>query len=111
MNSSLQFLVEMFQHNATKYFESKNISISDLNITSESLNDFLEKLLLLSKPSSVRHPFNESSNIFVGDDKSSGYPEKGVSSEDTCDYHCDGIFRDVLERYDGWHGYVALVVI
>lgn len=31
-------------------------------------------------------------------------------ADSTCDYHCDGIFRNVLTRYEGWHGYVALVV-
>lgn len=100
----------MFQHNATKYFESKNISISDLNITSESLNDFLEKLVQLSKPPSGRQQTNSSSNVFIENEEANGYPSRGLSNDDRCDYHCDGIFRDVLERYDGWHGYVALVV-
>lgn len=96
----------MFQHNATKYFESKNISISDLNITSESLNDFLEKLVLLSKPSG-RH---QQGGITSGSENVTGYQSREGSGDDNCDYRCDGVFRNLLERYEGWHGYVALVV-
>lgn len=49
---------KMFQPNATKYFESKNISISDLNITSDNLNDFLEKLRLFEHADSCTYNCN-----------------------------------------------------
>lgn len=103
----------MFQHNATKYFESKNISISDLNITSENLNDFLQKLVQLNKQAGgaglhLLHG-NASSH---SDEMGRGGSLNGAEDESVarCDYECDGFFRDVLGRYEGWHGYVALVV-
>lgn len=86
---------KMFQQNATKYFESKNISISDLNITQEHMNDFLEKLMELSKPI---NGLNES------------HHDVSSSLDETCNYKCNGFFRDILLAYKGMHGYISLVV-
>lgn len=85
----------MFKQNATKYFESKNIRISDLNITNENINDFLEKLLELSKPI---NSLNETQH------------DVSHEPEETCNYRCNGFFRDILLAYKGMHGYISLVV-
>lgn len=85
---------KMFQLNATKYFESKNISISDLNITSDNINDFLDKLLQLSKPINL----NDTS-------------QTNNEHTELCNYNCNsGYVRDMLVGYKGIHGYVSLVV-
>lgn len=86
-----QTTVKMFQENATRFFESKNLSINDLNITSDNLNDFVKKLLQLSKP------LNDSDIVFES------HPT------DPCNY-CNGFIKDASSSYKKVHGYISLVV-
>lgn len=83
---------KMFSENSTQHLiDLKNISITDLNITADYLNDFLKKLLQLSKP------LNES-----------GDEEDHESS--ACQYYCNGFVKDLFGSYKNVHGYISLVV-
>lgn len=78
--------------NTSRLFDLKNISITDLNITTDNLNDFLTKLIQLSQP------INES-----GDD------DDDLESS-ACRYYCNGFVKDLFGSYKSVHGYISLVV-
>lgn len=83
---------KMFQENATRFFESKNISIADLNITTDNLNDFLRKLIQISKP-------QNDTDVTLGPYES-----------EACNYYCNGLVSDMSTGYKSVHGYISLVV-
>lgn len=82
---------KMFSENATRLFDFKNITITDFNITTDNINDFLKKLWQLSKP------LNET----VEDD------DNELSA---CQYYCNGFVKDLFGSYKSVHGYISLVV-
>lgn len=88
----------MFQSNATKYFESQNINISNLNLTNDNINDFIKKLLQLSMP------------VNVSDTVHGGLEDFNGENTKTCQHYCKGHIRDTLLCYKSIHGYISLVV-
>lgn len=97
---------KMFQQNATKYFESQNINISNLNITNDNINDFIKKLLQLSKPNNLSDTTHIAADGYGG---GSGTGDFGDDTE-TCQNYCSGPIRDMLLGYKSVHGYISLVV-
>lgn len=82
----------IIHENATHFLKQNNISINDLNITSENFNDFFKKLIQLSKPVNAS-----------GIDAHSN--EHG-----SCDDYCKGFIKDIFGTYRGIHGYLSLLV-
>lgn len=99
---------KMFQQNATKYFESQNINISNLNITNDNINDFIKKLLQLSKPNNLSETTHIAADGY-GAVGGSGTSDFGDDTE-TCQNYCSGPIRDMLLGYKSVHGYISLVV-
>lgn len=87
-NSSLN----IFHENAEYFLKQNNISINNLNITSENFNDFLKKLVQLSKPVNMSG-INAHSN-----------------EHDSCDDYCKGFIQDIFGTYRNIHGYLSLLV-
>lgn len=84
--------INMFHENATQFLKLNNISINDLNITSENFNDFFKKLIQLSKS------VNASGHDAHSNDHYS------------CDEYCNGFIKDIFGTYRGIHGYLSLLV-
>lgn len=82
----------VLHENATHFLKLNNISINDLNITSENFNDFLKKLIQLSKSAN----------------------QSGVGAysngHESCDAYCNGFVKDIFGTYRGIHGYLSLLV-
>lgn len=85
-------MANTIHENATHFLKLNNISINDLNITSENFNDFFKKLIQLSKPVNAS-----------GIDAHS-------NEHDSCDDYCKGFIKDIFGTYRGIHGYLSLLV-